>query len=83
MCVEDKKIAKWDQLPISKMCSFVSYDKGKGIFVCDEGQGSVINLFTFNDTTCEGLVLKRNIQKPSWLIYQYFRMKFSDPFVVF
>lgn len=65
------------------MCNIVSYEKGKGIFVCDEGQGSVINIFTFNETSCAGFNLKRNIAKPMWLIYQYFKMKFNEPFVVF
>lgn len=25
----------------------------------------------------------KTIQKPTWLIYQYFKMKFMDPFVIF
>lgn len=83
ICVENREIVITQNLSISKACTILGYDKNRGIFICDEGQGSVIKTFSFTNSSCEGLGSIEQIAKPSWLIYQYFRMKFKEKYAIF
>lgn len=53
LCVQNREISN-NSFPLntSKACNFVSFEKNKGLFVCDEGQGTIINLFYFQNFSC-------------------------------
>lgn len=82
ICVENRHIKEKIDIPLTKSCTIASNDKYKVIMVCDEGQGSVIHIAKLTVESCIGFNVTIYIEKPSWLIYQYFKMKLEDQYVI-
>ena len=83
ICVEDKLID--NVIPFStpkQACEIIRFESNQLFFVCDEDQKTVIKLLRIGESCSIAPDNLTTIERPSWLTYQYFHMKYVEPYVV-